>query len=109
MTYSTLVGLVEASERIRMELNRHSDPRLTAHTYTDASMLPLWAAISRLPVLIGDGSDSHIHSQQVVPESPKLSPTLPIQPGKVILLPTANEVISHSTDTSDLQSPKLPD
>lgn len=35
MTYSTLVALVEASERMRMQLNRHSDLRLTAHTYTD--------------------------------------------------------------------------
>src|SRR5436190_23617165 len=37
MTFSTLVALVGASERMRMELNRHSDWRLTAHTYTDAS------------------------------------------------------------------------
>ena len=41
MTYSTLLALVGVAERIRMELNRHSDARLTAHTYTDASMLPL--------------------------------------------------------------------
>jgi integrase len=94
MTYSTLVALVEASERIRMELNRHSDPRLTAHTYTDVGMLPLWAAISRLPVLIGDGSDSHIHSQKLVPESPKVSATVPMKPGKAILLTAGNELVS---------------
>src|SRR5207248_1783953 len=82
MTYSTFVALVENSERIRMELNRHSDPRLTAHTCTDTSMLPLWAAINRLPVLIGNGSDSHIHSQQIVPESPKVFPAVSIEPGK---------------------------
>ena len=106
MTFSTLVALVEASERIRMELNRHSDPRLTAHTYTDASMLPLWAAISRLPVLIGDGSDSHIHSQKLVPESPKVSATVPIEPGKVILLTAGNEVVSPAESASVPQSPK---
>src|SRR5439155_14592791 len=86
MTFSTLVALVGASERMRMELNRHSDWRLTAHTYTDASMLPLWTAINGLPVLIGNGSDSHIHSQKLVPESPSVSPTVPAEPENVILL-----------------------
>jgi integrase len=94
MTFSTLIALVEASERIRMELNRHSDPRLTAHTYTDASMLPLSAAVSRLPVLIGDGSDSHIHSQKLVPEGPSMSATVPIEARKPILLAAGNEVVS---------------
>src|SRR5207249_4069426 len=73
MTFSTLLAFVGVAERIRMELNRHSDPNLTAHTYTDASMLPLSSAISMLPVLVDDGSDSHIHSQNLVPESPSVS------------------------------------
>ena len=106
MTYSTLVALVEASERIRMELNRHSDWRLTAHTYTDASMLPLWTAINGLPVLIGNGSDSHIHSQKLVPESPSVSPTVPAEPGNVILLTAVNEVVSPAESASVPQSPK---
>ena len=106
MTYSTLVGLVEASERIRMELNRHSDPRLTAHTYTDTRMLPLWAAVNRLPVLIAGCSDSHIHSQQIVPESSTVSPTLPIQPARVILLTAGSEVVSPAEIASVPQSPK---
>ena len=45
MTYFTLLALAGVAERMRMELNRHSDARLTAHTYTDASMLPLSAAV----------------------------------------------------------------
>jgi hypothetical protein len=83
-----------------MELNRHSDPRLTAHTYTDTSMLPLWAAINRLPVLIGDGSDSHIHSQKLVPDNPSVSPTVPVEPGNVILLTAENEVVSQKAHLS---------
>ena len=106
MTYSTLVGLVEASERIRMELNRHSDPRLTARTYTDTRMLPLWAAVNRLPVLIGDGSDSQIHSQKLVPERPSVSATVPIEPGKVILLTAGNEVVSPLESASVPESPE---
>src|SRR6266566_2337342 len=106
MTFSTLLALVGVAERVRMELNRHSDQRLTAHTYTDASMLPLSAAISALPVLIGNGSDSHIHSQQIVPDSPNVSPVVPIEPGKVILLTAGNEVVSPAESTSVPQSPK---
>ena len=106
MTYSTLVALVEASERIRMELNRHSDPRLTAHTYTDTSMLPLWAAINRLPVLIGNGSDSQIDSQKIVSESPNVSTAVPTEPGKVILLASGNEVVRPAETLSVRESPE---
>jgi hypothetical protein len=106
MTYSTLVALVENSERIRMALNRHSDPRLTAHTYTDTSMLPLRAAINRLPVLIGDSSDSHIRSQELVPSRPKVSPAVPIEPGTVSLLAAGNELVSPDESASVPQSPK---
>jgi hypothetical protein len=37
-----------SSERVRMELMRHRDPRLTAETYTDAWMLPLGDAVAKL-------------------------------------------------------------
>lgn len=106
LTYSTLVALVENSERVRMALNRHSDPRLTAYTYTDTSMLPLRAAINRLPVLIGGGSDSHIHSQKLVSDSPKVSPAVPIEPGKAILLTAGNELVSPAESASVPESPK---
>ena len=56
-TFSTLLAVVGIAERVRMELNRHSDPKLTAHTYTDASLLPLSAAVEMLPVLIADHAD----------------------------------------------------
>ena len=92
--------------RIRMELNRHSDPRLTAHTYTDASMLPLSAAVGMLPMLIDEGSDSHIHSQKLVADSTKLSPTVPIEPGNVILLTAGDEVVSPAESASVPESPK---
>jgi len=106
MTYSTLLAMVGVAERMRMELNRHSDARLTAHTYTDASMLPLSAAVSMLPMLVDDGSDSHIHSQGLVPGSLKLSPIVPIEPGNVILLTARNEVVSPAESASVPESPK---
>ncbi|HSQ20543.1 MAG TPA: hypothetical protein VLR92_09220, partial [Blastocatellia bacterium] len=60
MTFSTLLAQLGVAERVRMELNRHSDPRLTAYTYTDASMLPLSGAVGMLPSLMEDSSDSQI-------------------------------------------------
>jgi len=106
MTFSTLLALDGVPERTRMELNRHSDLKLTAHTYTDAGMLPLAAAISTLPLLIGSSSDSHIHSQKIVSDSPKVSATVPIKAGKVLLLTAGNEVVSPAESASVPQSPK---
>jgi integrase len=105
-TFSTLLAVVGIAERVRMELNRHSDLRLTAHTYTDASMLPLSGAIGMLPVLMDGGADSQIDSQRIVPESPKLSPAVSTKPGNVNLLPAANEVVSPSKGISVPESPK---
>jgi integrase/recombinase XerC len=103
-TFSTLLAVAGVAERIRMELNRHSDPKLTAHTYTDASLLPLSAAIGMLPALIDGDSDSHIHSQQLVPERPNMSATVPIETGKPIVLAAETEVIRPAKSASVPQS-----
>ena len=107
MTFSTLLAQLGVAERVRMELNRHSDPRLTAYTYTDASMLPLSGAVGMLPLLVEDNSDSQIDSQKLVSESPNVSPAVPIEPGNVILLTAASEIVSPSKGTSVPQSPKV--
>jgi hypothetical protein len=105
-TFSTMLAVLGIAERIRMELNRHSDPKLTAKTYTDASVLPVSDAVAMLPVLIGDIADSHIHSLKLVAESPNVSATVPIEPGKPILLTAGNEIVSPSESASVPQSPK---
>ncbi len=96
MTFSTLLAQLGVAERVRMELNRHSDLRLTAHTYTDVSMLPLSGAVGMLPLLVEDNSDSQIDSQKLVSESPNVSPTVPMEAGNVILLTAGNEIVSPS-------------
>lgn len=106
MTFSTLLAQLGVAERVRMELNRHSDPRLTAYTYTDASMLPLSGAVGMLPSLVGDSSDSQIDSQRLVRKSPKLSPAVSIEPGNVILLTSGNEVVRPAEGASVPESPK---
>jgi len=59
VTYCTELGSLVGSERVRMELMRHHDPRLTAETYTDARMLPLGDAVAKLS----------FHRSETAPES----------------------------------------
>jgi hypothetical protein len=48
LTYCTQLAPGTPSERVRMALMRHRDPKQTAKTYTDARMLPLKDAIGKL-------------------------------------------------------------
>src|ERR1019366_2156251 len=50
-TFCTNLHRAGVPQREAMELMRHSDPRLTAGTYTDASLLSLKSAVERLTVL----------------------------------------------------------
>ena len=47
VTYCTQLAPGTPSERVRMALMRHRDPKQTAKTYTDARMLPLKEAIHK--------------------------------------------------------------
>ena len=105
-TFSTLLAVFGIAERIRMELNRHSDPKLTAKTYTDANVLPVSAAIGVLPALMSVESDSHIHSQELVPERPIVSATVPIETGNPILLGVESQVVRPAKNASVPQSPE---
>jgi integrase len=49
-TFCTNLHRVGVPQREAMELMRHSDPRLTASTYTDASLLSLKTAVEKLTV-----------------------------------------------------------
>ena len=50
-TFCTNLHRAGVPQREAMELMRHSDPRLTASTYTDASLLSLKSAVEKLTVL----------------------------------------------------------
>jgi hypothetical protein len=47
-TFCTNLHRAGVSQREAMELMRHGDPRLTAKTYTDASLLQLGSAVEKL-------------------------------------------------------------
>ena len=70
-TFCTMLAEAGLPERVRQELMRHRDPRLTNQTYTDTSRLPVSAAIAKLPRLLG--TDAQIDSQEVVPRRPDVS------------------------------------
>jgi len=48
-TLATNLALAGTPPRVAMEIMRHSDMRLTARTYTDAGLLPVWDKVANLP------------------------------------------------------------
>lgn len=76
-TFGTMLTLGGVSQRTVMELMRHSDMRRTAKTYTDAHMLPVSDAVSKLPPFVAMEAYSQIDSQSLVHEGPALSVSVP--------------------------------
>src|SRR5439155_10574983 len=81
-TFGTMLTLSGVGQRTVMELMRHSDMRLTAKTYTDANMLPISDAMVSLMKFAAKKADSQIDSQKLVPDSPSVSATVPLETGK---------------------------
>ena len=79
VTYCTELGSLVGSERVRMELMRHHDPRLTAETYTDARMLPLGDAVAKLSF-----HRSETGSEQYAPISAPISAQTGVQSGQAV-------------------------
>ncbi len=69
-TYCTMLAEADLPERVRQELMRHRDPRLTNQTYTDPARLRLAEAVERLPRL----GDTQIDSQGLVTARRELTP-----------------------------------
>ncbi|MEX0885353.1 MAG: hypothetical protein WD009_02835 [Phycisphaeraceae bacterium] len=53
MSLSTMLATHKVSPRVAQALMRHSDPRLTANTYTDEKLLPLAAELQGVPAIGG--------------------------------------------------------
>ena len=78
-TFATNLTLAGTSQRVTMELMRHSDMRLTAKTYTDAGLLPIGDAVLNLPFV--SVFDSQRDSQTSVAGS--LFPSTPVTENKI--------------------------
>lgn len=66
VTFNTHLGIQGAGDPVRMALMRHSDPRLTAKTYTDAHLLPKLQAVAGLNFHRQE-NDSQIDAQSLGP------------------------------------------
>ena len=78
-TLATNLALAGTAPRVAMEVMRHSDMRLTSKTYTDAGLLPLADAVTKLPSFTdSDAVDSQSRLTKFVPSEslPCPSPSL---------------------------------
>jgi integrase len=99
-TFGTLLTLSGVSQRTVMEMMRHSDMRLTAKTYTDAHMLPVSDAMSKLPRLTVPAADSQIDSQSVVPQRPAVSSNVRENQERPQVLTAGNQSFSPAESAS---------
>ena len=104
-TLATNLALAGTPPRVAMEIMRHSDMRLTAKTYTDAGLLPVWDNVASLPSFntdppVKDSQNSQIDSQNLVRTSPSLS-----VPGKEIANLTNCKLADKQDPTSNLSGP----
>ena len=92
------------SQRVLMQLMRHSDRRLSDHLYTDAALLPTRESIQGLPNFAG--KLSHILSHDLVPSSPNESRSVPQSnaPNPPSML--INRGSGHDESRKVLMSPK---
>ncbi len=77
-TFGTRLAQHGTSQRLAQELMRHSDPRLTACTYTDERLLPTFEAVAALPWegAASHPSPSHPASQAPDPPGPSVAQTV---------------------------------
>jgi integrase len=66
-TWATFLNGSGTAPSVAMQLMRHTDPRLTMGTYTDASLLPLAAALEKVPSL-GSSLISSLHAGKTCPK-----------------------------------------
>jgi len=66
-TFCSWLQRAGVSQRVLMELMRHSDRRLSDHLYTDVALLPVREGLRSLPTI---PKLSHILTHEIVPASP---------------------------------------
>lgn len=94
-TLATNLARAGVQPRVAMEVMRHSDMKLTAKTYTDATQLSTYAAIKSLPSLCKPASQIASHVSDVPVHS--LS-----QPVTVVTQGNPAEVLDNKGDGHDL-------
>src|SRR5260370_3459143 len=106
-TFGTMLTLAGVGLRTVMELMRHSDMRLTAKTYTDAYMLPVYDAVALLSAYAAKQENPQIDPQKLATESRAVSASVAINGGKAKLLTVGNQTFSPSETASVPNSPEV--
>ena len=103
-TFGTMLTLAGIGQRTVMELMRHSDPRLTVKTYTDANMLPVSDAVVSLMRFASKREASQIDSQKLFREGPAVSASVPVKAGKPKVLSSGEQTFSPLESASVRES-----
>jgi len=101
MTYCTMMAQAGVPQRVAQEAMRHSDPRLTAITYTDTTMLNLREAQNMLPALGEQAREkgAQIGAHAIVKSSQNLSFAVKTKPEEKYLQVVDNVPICHDLTT----------
>lgn len=103
-TFCTNLQLGGASQRVLMELMRHSDRRLSDHLYTDAALLPVREALNTLPNYAK--KLPHILPHELVPTGPNESFRVSDTQRAETSGSGLNTVLGHDKTLQVPQSPK---
>ena len=112
-TFCTNLHRAGVSQREAMELMRHNDPRLTATTYTDTSLLALGSAVQKLvcvPSQIASsfsGSEGHAVTSPVAKHAGSKSDKSPVNKGEKSLSDAAWRVLAKIEEWCALQGLNL--
>ncbi len=104
-TFGTELAKAGVPLRVAMELMRHSDPNLTAKTYTDVGMLPIWNTVAALPMF----NDTQIDTLKLVASGQSESVAVPLKDQGPILLAAGGQSVSPSESASVGESRKVAD
>ena len=112
-TFCTNLHRAGVSQREAMELMRHNDPRLTATTYTDTSLLALGTAVQKIELLPSSiassflGAKGHSVTQPVAKNGSAKYDKSPINKGELSLFGAACLVLSNIQKWCALQGSNL--
>ena len=83
-TFCTFLQKAGVASRIVQEVMRHSDPKLTSQTYTDAKQFNMSQAINQIPALeiskLGDVKDSKKRALIGEIRAKKMEPAVGVEP-----------------------------
>jgi integrase len=106
-TTNTLMARNGVGERIRMEVMRHSDARLTNRVYVDSAQLPTAAAMDSLPSIMAKNGEGYaqLHVQSVGPGSPDASQGVVPRAAVSLSKPLDSKAFSLEESRKDAEGP----